>query len=115
MLPILARTAWRASATCRSEEGEDVGGRVEDSVEGGWGGLWWWGPLRGPGGYWGDEREDPAVDAAAGGETVLAWLAVVTVLGVVLVGGEVDVADSGDGWGGLRGGCWIEDAIVSGS
>ena len=43
---------------------------------------------------------------------MLAWLTVVTVLVVALVGGEVDVDDSGEGWGGLSGGCWVEDAMV---
>jgi hypothetical protein len=44
----------------------------------------------------GDERDEPAVDAAAGGELVLASWAVVTVLVAVLVGGEMVVAAGGD-------------------
>jgi hypothetical protein len=52
-----------------------------------------------------------AVDAAAGGEAVLAWWAVVTVLVVVLVGGEVNVTEGGDGWGGLSGGGCGEDVM----
>lgn len=45
---------------------------------------------------------------------VLAWGLVVAVLGDVLAGGEVDVTDGGEGWGGLSGGgCDEEDAMVA--
>lgn len=120
MLPMLASTAWRASAIWRWEEGDGdevlLGGRVEERLEGAWGcgTLWGRGPGAAPGGgcgNCGDETEELAVDGAAGGEMVLAWCTVVTVLVVVLVGGEADVADGGDGRHGLSGGAWDEDAM----